>query len=97
MGIVKAFRLIVQSRGIQAKVLLTSVLRMHILYNIRSVRSTARLGTERLRRPMIDAPYEFDIDHLIMPSTLETVCCPRGVRRLVPLLYLLEIVGVDLI
>ena len=30
---------------------------------------TARLDTQRLRRPMIDAPYEFDIDHPVMPLT----------------------------
>lgn len=58
--------------GIQAKVLLIVDLRMR----------TARLDTERLRRPMIDAPYEFDIDHPVLPSIPDiphwTLCVVRA-------------------
>lgn len=44
-------------------------LRTPYAYCYTGVRSTARLDTERLRRPMIDAPYEFDIDQPVMLST----------------------------
>jgi hypothetical protein len=53
-----------------------------LMTSVYGVLRTARLDTERLRRPMIDAPYGFDIDHPILLSTPDiphwTLCVVRA-------------------